>query len=75
MTNVNPPEISAAPIISAMLVSNVFFMAVKSVSPLCINFSISVIESPTKLGAKTANTREKTVNNNPNNRSDRYFLR
>ena len=75
MAKVNPPEISAAPIMSAILVSKTFFISVKSVTPLCMNCSISVIESPTKLGAITANTREETVNNKPNNNSGRYFLR
>lgn len=73
MAKVNPPEISAAPTMSAMLVNNIFFMALKSVVLLCINCSISVIESPTKLGASTANTLEETVKSNPNNNKSRYL--
>jgi len=36
---------------------------------------MAVIESPTKLGARTAKTREETVKSNPNSSKNRYFLR
>ena len=71
MLKVNAPEIRAAPTMSAILVSKILFMAPKSVAPFLTNCSISVMESPTKLGARTANTREDTVKKRPNRSSNR----
>ena len=75
MLKVNIPETSAAPTISAMLVKSSLLMLVKSVFPLRTNCSMAVIESPTRLGASTANTREETVNSNPNSNRNLYFLK
>jgi len=36
---------------------------------------MAVIESPTRLGASTANTREETVNSNPKSNRNLYFLK
>jgi hypothetical protein len=75
MLKVNNPDISAAPIINAILVKSNILISVKFASPLLINCSIAVIESPTRLGATTANTREDTVNTNPSSIRNRYFFR
>ena len=72
---VNAPDISAAPTISAMFVKRSFLISVKSVSSLLINCSIAVIESPTRLGARTANTRDETVNIKPKKRRNRYLFK
>lgn len=73
MVKVNNPESMAAPTINAMFCSKMFLVSVRTpVGWVRYRFT-TVIESPTKLGATTANTLAVMVKTNPRTRRVRYL--
>ena len=73
MVKVNSPESKAAPTIKAMFCSKMFLVSVRS--PVgSVKYRLTTdIESPTRLGATTANTLAVIVKTNPSIRRIRYL--
>ena len=70
---VNKPESIAAPTINAMFCSKIFLVSLRSPSATTRYRLTTVIESPTKLGATTANTLAEIVKTNPRTRRVLYL--
>ena len=75
MVKVNNPDSRAAPTINAMFCSKILLVCARSPEGSVRYRLTSVIESPTKLGATTANTLAAIVKNNPSTRRIRYLKR